>query len=44
MTNSESALARINMQQIAMDNLQQEKENYKYEVEKITKVNQNYKN
>ena len=44
MTNNESALARINMQQIAIDNLQKEKENYKHEVEKITKVNQNYKN
>ena len=43
MNNSERSLARINMQQMAIDNLQQEKENYKHEVEKITKVNQNYK-
>ena len=44
MTNSESALARISMQQMAIDNLQKEKDNYKHEVEKITRVNQSYKN
>ena len=44
MTNNESALARISMQQMTIDNLQEEKDNYKHEVEEITRVNQSYKN